>query len=251
MFIIGHSHFHCNPRGDLIAMDKRIIRTAIILLLCMGLCVGAASALSSFWLEQAKKSIPSYYYGPWPGSPSGHGTVMVKNIPGVIRPGDEISLDIRGTVEEGQQFLVKIQNGRFMTGRGDFEFRFTDFILPGPLDDITTTVTDRPVSWLRMEYSEDGTIAGIESDAPDARGLITLSATYDAEDEEEFYDYIAVKGTSGSFQTTMNLEIKGTAGADLEDPEVTFTVDELSKGYFTMIVAIDGKELLRQRVYVV
>jgi len=39
----------------------------------------------------------------------------------------------------------------------------------------------------------------------------------------------------------MNLEIKGTTGAALEDPEVTFTVDVLSKGYFTMIVAIDWK----------
>lgn len=220
-----------------------IVRTAFVILLCMGLCAGAASAASSFWEDPAKKTMSS------PGWPPGHGGVTIINMPWIIHPGDEISLDIHGTVEEGQEFLVKIQNGRFMTGKGNFEFMLTDMTLPGPLHDITTTVNCRPVSWLRMEYSEDGTIAGIEKDSPDIWGLITLSATCNGK-EDETYDAIAVKGTSSTFQSSMSLEIKGTTGEALENPEVTFTADELSKGSFTMTVAIDGKEKLKQRIYV-
>ncbi len=249
MFIIGHSHFHCNPRGDLIAMDKRIIRTAIILLLCMGLCVGAASALSSFWIEQAKKSIPSSYGTPrWPGTlPTDQ--IIVQRFPVFINPGEELVFTIRGDLKEGQLLVFSIQNGQFITNGKGFVFNVTDVPIPAVARNVSPYVEAQPVSWLKIERKEGGEIATLESTSPDSKGRIILTVSGINEDTQ-VHDYMSVTGTPTNPRIILNMKLEGVLMENLHDMTIPFRIAESDSGSFTLVVSVDGNEKLRQRIYV-
>jgi hypothetical protein len=234
--------------GDLIAMNRRFVRTVLILLLCMGLCVGAASAFSSSWLELAKKSIPSYFNIPWPATTPAD-QIIVQRFPVYIKPGDELVFAIKGDLKEGQKLVFAIHNGQLITNGKEFIFNITDVLIPAVAKNVSPYVEAQPVSWLRIERMEGGEVATLESSSPDAGGRIILTVSGINEDTQ-VHDYMSVKGTPTNPLISLNMHLEGVLMEDLHDVRIPFRVAESDSGSFTIVISIDGNEKLRQRIYV-
>jgi hypothetical protein len=227
-------------------MNIRIVRTALVLLLCTFLCVGAASAFSSFWIDQAKKNIPSYYM-PWPGTPADQ--IIVQRFPVFIKPGDELVFAIKGDMKEGQKLVFAIQNGQFITNGKEFVFTITDVPIPAVAKNVSPYVEVQPVSRLRIERMEGGEIATLESSSPDAKGKIILTVSGINEDTQ-VHDTMSVRGTPTNPRIVMNMRLEGVLMEDLHNMRIPFRIAESDTGSFTLVMSVDGNEKLRQRIYV-
>lgn len=229
-------------------MNRRSVRIVIVLLLCTGFCVGATSAFSSFWLDQAKKSIPSFFNTPWPGTTPAD-QIVVQRFPVYIKPGDELVFAIQGDLKEGQKLDFAIHNGQLITNGKEFVFNITDVPIPAMAKNVSPYVEAQPVSWLRIERKEGVEIAALESSNPDSRGRIILTVSGINEDTR-IHDYMSIKGTPTNPLVSLNMSLEGVLMEDLHDARIPFRVAESDSGSFTVVISIDGNEKLRQRVYV-
>jgi hypothetical protein len=105
-----------------------------------------------------------------------------------------------------------------------------------------------PVSWLRLEYHEEGQLRSLESSSPDQNGKITFQAA-NQDEERELKDYIVVKGTPTLPAITMNQVIEGVLTEDVSNPGIPFHIEQLQRGSFTIVVSIDGREKLCETIF--
>jgi hypothetical protein len=148
----------------------------------------------------------------------------------------------------GQTWAIAIENGQFATPGGSFNFRVSDVTVPADSEHVNLVISARPVSFLRLEYHEEGQVRSLESSSPDQNGKITLQVT-DQDEEKELKEYIVITGTPTGPTTAMNLLIAGQLAGDVSSPTIPFHIDQLHTGSFTIVVSVDGREKLRQTIF--
>jgi hypothetical protein len=245
-------------------MSRNIVKYLIVLVFCAALCVGAASALDDLVFYTAKQNLIKQYTGggaPGGGTPGGgipgkptpgyvpSSYVYVGRLPFIVRAGDDLTLRIYGDLFEGQKLAIALENGGFSAPGGTFAFNISDVPVPADLEDVHLAVTAQPVSWLRLEDFFEDQLYSMESSSPDANGRITLQATKDEVGAEE-NDFIVIQGTPTVPQISLNYRIEGTLAENVSSPQIPFHIDKLQRGSFTIVVSIDGREKLREPIFI-
>lgn len=245
-------------------MNRNIVKYLIVLVLCLALTVSAASALDDLFFSKAKQALINQYTGGTPGGGTPGGGIPGKPLPGympssyvyvgrlpfIMRVGDTHDVVVHGPLKAGQTFAIEIQNGKFTAPQGAFVFNFTGVELPANASQVDVTVSAQPVSWLKIESLEEGIIKSLESSSPDQHGRIILAATGFSEDKTQVHDYMATHGISTVPQVTINHRIEGVLTEDVTDAVLPFHIGESQRGSFTMVVLIDGREKLRETIFI-
>jgi hypothetical protein len=224
-------------------------------LLCMGLCIGAVSALDT-WYFQQKQSVLSSYKTPLVKPVPGPGgaipamkPVFIGTLPRIIREGDLMTLNVIGDLKKGQKIGFAITNGQFMVPGDSFVFNITGMPLPAAVKDMSIAVTAQPVSLLQVRRVKNTTTDTLESSSPDPYGKITIQAS-GIDGGAQAGDSLSVTGTPTANWIGMTMNIEAVLTEDLQNPTFLFRLAESERGSFTLVVSVNGSERSRQTVFV-
>jgi hypothetical protein len=168
-------------------------------------------------------------------------------LPKTVSAGDTVDFDVRGRVHSGQEFIIRIGDGKFEDIDEEFKFEIENFQLP-IIEDIQTEVCAEKVASLRMEYLKDGS-GGFKEKNPGGNNEIELSASCECRGGK--YDMIKVSGETENDEIDLELTITGTIAEDLRKPDIGFKISDVEEGTFKIRGYIDETRCIDQKIIVV
>lgn len=171
--------------------------------------------------------------------------VTITESPSHLQRGDPVTITITG-LNDGSRFSLSIE-GVFSTTPGtETTFQTSNFNMPISLKSGTLSAATRGTEWTEVSVKKGTTTVNL-MDAADSSGFFSMSQSYEVSSGVFTYLKLRVKARSDATRINTQMNLAGTKEGP-EDSQISFNVDGVDSGQVTVIVLVDGKQVLYKTI---